>query len=135
MVFRHGSGRENVEMLSRGAKVIYLANVLDGEVFNGGFTNIFRTVQGMYAHETLFVLHELAAPRRASLLQRAIHAFPKKRVPRHRVERNDELEKIDSRTLEALDSEYYSLEKPGGEDLGEQMLSFMRQDAADRVAA
>jgi Domain of unknown function (DUF4375) len=135
MVFRHGTGRENVEVLSRGAKVIYLANILDGEVFNGGFHQYFSNSSGMHAHDTLFALHELAAPRRASLLQRAIHAFPNKRVPRHRAERNGELDKIDSRTLEALDSEYYSLEKTDGEDLGEQMLSFMRQHATARVAA
>lgn len=134
-VFHDGSGREHLEALTPNAKVLYVVQLLDGEVFNGGFHQYFSNSPGKYAHETLAALRELGAPRAAGLLQRAIDAFPNKRVPPQRAKRNDELDKTDAEALGALDTEYYALDKAGGEDLGERILSFMRLHASDHIAA
>jgi hypothetical protein len=134
-VFHDVSGRDNVEALTPSAKVLYMVQLLDGEVFNGGFHQYFSNSPGKHAHETLAALRELGAPRAAGLLQRAIDTFPNKRVPPHRGKRNDELDKTDAKVLAALDTEYYALDKAGGEDLGERILSFMRPHAADHIAA
>lgn len=134
-VFRGRTGLENLEALMPSARVIYLAGVLDGEVFNGGFHQYFSNSSGEHAHRTLFALHELGATRRASLLQRAIAIFPSKRVPQDRGERNDALDKTDFAVLEALDSEYYGLEKGGIEGLNEHILSFMARHGAECIAA
>ena len=133
-VFHDESGREDVNALTASAKALYLAQILEAEVFNGGFHQYFSNSSGKHAHETLALLHELGVPRRADLLQRAIDKFPRKCVPPDREERNDELDKVGFQTLEALDGEYYALEKAAGEDLGERILSFMRQHAQDRIA-
>jgi uncharacterized protein DUF4375 len=134
-VFRDRTGRENVDALTPSAKVLYLAQILDGEVFNGGFHQYFSNTSGEYAHRTLFALHELGATRRASLLQRAIATFPNKRVPRNRKKRNDELDKADPAILEGLDNEYCALETSGIEDLNERILAFIGQHAGDCIAA
>ena len=135
MVFRDGASPENIDALTPSAKVLYLVQTLDGEVFNGGFHQYFSNSSGKFAHKTLFALYDLGATRRAGLLQRAIATFPNKRVSRHRKERNDELDKTDSAILDALYSEYYALEKDGGEDLSERIHSFMRQHAGECIAA
>ena len=134
-VFRGGSNRENIDALTPSAKLIYLAQVLDGEVFNGGFHQYFSNSSGRHAHRTIFALHELAAPTRAQLLQHAIDAFPGKRVPIDRKERNDELDKTDSAILGTLDTQFYALANVGSEDLAERLLTFMKQHAGDRIAA
>lgn len=134
-VFPDRSGREHVDALTPSAKALYLVQILDGEVFNGGFYQYFSNSSGEYAHRTVFALHELGATRRASLLQRAIATFPNKRVARDREERNDELDKADSAVLQALDSEYYALEKGGVENLHERIVSFIRRHATDCIAA
>ena len=134
-VFQDGSNRENLEALTSSAKVLYLVQRLDGEVVNGGFHQYFSNSSGNYAHETLAALQELDAPKTAGLLSSAIDTFPNKHAPARRSVRNDELDKADTKALDKLDSEYYALEKGAGEDLGERILSFMRQHAADRIAA
>lgn len=134
-VFREQSAREDVESLTASAQVLYLAQVLYGEVFNGGFHQYFSNSSGKYAHETVIALNALRAPRAASLLLRAIATFPNKRVPQRRAERNEELDKTDAKILDILDDEYYALEKRGDEDLGERILSFMKQHATDHIAA
>jgi hypothetical protein len=134
-VFHDGSGREDVTALTPSARVMYFAQILDGEVFNGGFHQYFSNSSGKHAHSTLAALHDLGALRAAGLLQRAVDTFPNKRVPADRKERNDQLDRTDCETLEALNAEYYALEKDDGEDLSERILSFMRQYAADRIAA
>jgi len=134
-VFRGQSAREEVESLTPSAQVLYYAQVLDAEVFNGGFHQYFSNSSGKYAHETVVALNTLRAPLTASLLLRAIGTFPNNRVPQRRDERNEELDKTDAKTLDILDDEYYALEKNGDEDLGERILSFMKQHATDHIAA
>ncbi len=134
-VFRERSAQENVELLMPNAQVLYFAQILDAEVFNGGFHQYFSNSSGKYAHETVVALKTLKAPLAANVLLRAIGTFPNKRVPQSRAERNEELDKTDAKALDVLDDEYYALEKGAEEDLGERILSFMRQHATDRVAA
>lgn len=134
-VFREQSERENVELLTPSAQVLYFAQILDAEVFNGGFHQYFSNSSGTYAHETVVALNALRAPLTESLLLRAIDTFPNKRVPKRRTERNEELDKTDAKALDTLDDEYYALDKSGNENLGERILSFMSQHASDHIAA
>jgi hypothetical protein len=132
-VYADKSRDDNVEGLTRPAKVVYLANCLDGEVFNGGLHQYFYNSSGKYAHETIFVLYELAALRRADLLQQAIHVFPSKRVPRDRVERDNVLDTLGYQAFDALDERYYLLGKTDEEDLLERFLVFMRKNASAHI--
>lgn len=134
-VFDNPSKEEHVELLSAPARTLYFVEALDGEVLNGGFIQFFSNSSGKYAHETLAALQEIGALRAAGLLQRAIDTFPDKRVPVQRRARNDALENADSEILEALDTEYYRLEKSTGENLGKLILEFVKRNPSARITA
>lgn len=133
VAYRNGSQREDVAALSPAAKLIYFAQVLDGEVMNGGFHQFFSNGSGRYAHEALFALRELGAPRAVALLQRAIAQFPGQRVPQDQAERNAVLATLDAAAMDAIDTEYYGLDRAHAEDLARRILEHMRRHAADRV--
>jgi hypothetical protein len=134
-VFGNAAKKEDIAVLSASARSVYIAEALDGEVLNGGFQQFFSNSSGRYAHETLAVLQEIGAVRTAGLLQRAIDAFPDKRVPPERIARNDALETANAELLDALDTEYYRLEKTTGENLGRLILEFVKRNASARVTA
>jgi len=67
------------------------------------------------------------------LLEKAIDAFPDKRVPVRRRARNDALETANPQIFDALDTEYYRLEKSTGENLGKLILDFVKENASARV--
>jgi hypothetical protein len=131
--YRNGSQREDVEALSPAAKLVYFAQVLDGEVMNGGFRQFFANGSGRYAHEALFALRELGAPRAVELLRRAIAQFPGERVPQDHAERNRLLETLDAAGMDALDTEYYGLDRTHAEDLSKRILEHLKRHAAARV--
>ena len=135
ITFPGDKSRENLAALSPHARIVYLAEVLDGEVLNGGFSQFFSNSSGNHAHETLAALHELGATRAAGLLQRAIDTFPDGRVPHERGKRCDALEKSNDAVLDALDTEFYTLEKTTGEVLSERIIAFMSKHGAERVIA
>jgi hypothetical protein len=129
-----GSSRlENIGALSASARTLYYVEIFNGEVLNGGFSQFFSNSSGEYAHEALAALQELGAPRAAGLLQQAMAAFPGGRVPPQRRSRYEQLERIDPAVLDALDTEYYTLEKSSGEGLARLMLAFMKNRASERI--
>ena len=132
-VFDNPSKEEHVEVLSAHARSLYFVETLEGEVLNGGFRQFFSNSSGKYAHETLVALREMGALRAAVLLEKAIDAFPDKRVPVRRRARNDALETANPEIFDALDAEYYRLEKSTGENLGKLILDFVKRNASARV--
>jgi hypothetical protein len=126
---------KDVGALTGAAKNLYLVHVLDGEVFNGGFHQYFSNSSGDYAHEALSALLELGAGEAAKLLQQAIRAFPLERVSKERGERNEQLDHVDVKLLDALDAQYYALSDAGTEDLGTLIRAFMTRHAGEAVAA
>jgi len=128
----HESRSRDVEVLTPAAKQLYFVVIMDGEVMNGGFHQFFSNTSGDYAHEALAALRELGAAETSTLLQTAIDTFPKKQVPKDRAQRNALLDRIDPKTLDAIDGQYYALAKCGSEDLAELILRFMRTHARER---
>lgn len=134
VVFRDEK-KENLDALTPPARSIYLAQILDAEIVNGGLQQYFSNSSGRFAHETLSALLELGASQSAKLLRQAIHLFPRKRVPEDFEERNERLHEIDSDLFDALDTSYYTLAEEGTEDLSELVLAFMKRHRRDQIAA
>jgi hypothetical protein len=139
-VFSDGTHTAHVENLSRDARTVYFAQILEGEVINGGFSQFFSNSSGDNAHETLEALVEVGASTAARLLSKAIRTFPGGRVPRDRSARCQQLfqhEEHNSTFWDALDQEYYALLKADSpaEDLGELLVRFMSSHVSSAVAA
>jgi len=131
-VFRSDSHTEHLHELSHPATVIYLAQVLDGEVINGGMSQFFSNSSGQYAHEALEALVEIGASVIAGFLERAIRTFPSGCVARDRAERNRYLadhEQANREFWDLLDEEYYRAVglrgEPPAEDLAELLVKYM----------
>lgn len=134
LVFRDASS-ENLGALSFPARTLYLVGVMDGEIYNGGFHQYFSNSSGKYAHETLECLVQLGALEAAGLLRAAMSAFPARRVPADRSERNAALDDVPPKDLDALDKKYYSLGDTGAEDLSSLMVAFMERHSNEVIAA
>ena len=126
---------KDLTLLAPGARGLVLVQILDDEVHNGGFHQFFSNSSGDYAHETLAGLVEIGAAAAAKVLQEAIRAFPSKRAPADRGERNDQLDQVDAQLLDALDDRYYALRDDGTEDFPALILAYMKRHADETIAA
>lgn len=139
-VFSEPDRKENIEALAPEARVIYLVQILDGEVINGGFHQFFSNSSGNHTHETHRALLEIGAVDASRLLATAIAAFPQSRVHTDRVTRNSQLDIAHEKSpgfFDSLDTEYDSLTDadPMKEDLAELMLSYMRKHSDAPIAS
>jgi hypothetical protein len=82
-----------LDSVNRAAGVIYLATLLEGEIYNGGFHQFFFNHSGNYTLATLAALEEINAREGAELLQLAIDLYFRGRAPSSSwEERRDQLQ-------------------------------------------
>lgn len=125
-VFSEGGG---FPTLSGSEKLYWVVNVLEGEVYNGGFDQYFWNSSGAHYLLTLEGLNTLGAGRSLSLLQEAKRTlFGKGRVPEDTAERRDLLRALFPErmpeALNSLDKAYW--ENP--DDLGGKLERFAVQE-------
>jgi Domain of unknown function (DUF4375) len=141
-VYPDHSGTSHVDELAAPAKVIYLANIFDGEVINGGVTQFFSNSSGDFAHQSLHALLELGAVVAADILRRGMGTFPNGIVPTDRQERCALLfphEEQNRQFWNDLDEEYYLSiglrSQTSVEDLASLILRYMRNYTGSGLAA
>jgi hypothetical protein len=101
-----------LENLSRECQALYLVDLLDREVKNGGFDQFFSNISGRYCDETEWALTEVGAETLLNLLRRARSVFPNGLVPKNDIERRAALQELPGETLKmlgVLDEEFNSL--------------------------
>lgn len=123
---------EAIDSLAPEARVVYVTELLAGEVHNGGFHQYFSNSSGKHALEALRALQTLDAVEASSLFAKAIDAFPDRHVPHDRVLRNELLDAAQQERpgfFDELDTQYYALVSaiPPREDQIELALSYMRR--------
>ena len=89
-VFRD-RGSANLENLSRPCQALYLVDLIDREVQNGGFHQFFWNTSGQFCEQTKWALAELYAKILLSLLERACMVFPAGLVPKDQLARREVL--------------------------------------------
>ncbi|MEW6304801.1 MAG: DMP19 family protein [Verrucomicrobiota bacterium] len=108
------------------------AHGLDGEVNNGGFDQYFFNSTGDAAETALAGLKDMGATAAAALLERAMAVFPGGKPPVDRERRQEEMEKIESRSKpvwDQCDREFYDCK----EDISELCLAYARKKRAEIV--
>jgi hypothetical protein len=133
LVYRRSSASADLAALSAPARTIYLAGILDGEVYNGGFQQFLTNSSGAHAHATVTAMTELGALAQAGLLERAIGLLPDARTPIDRQARFDLATAVDDARWDSLDREYYALGEIASADLGVLLVEFLRRHAASFV--
>jgi len=114
-----------IEKLTDQQKIFYLNQTLEREVNNGGFNQFFTNSSGDYAHETVLSLKAIGADKTASIVQKAIDKFPKKKVPKDRDKREEVVEKIEDKAdkvWEGLDEKFMEYE----DDLNALNINYVR---------
>jgi hypothetical protein len=139
VVHRDSPRLARVERLGAHARTLWDVGCFHGEVINGGFSQFLSNSSGDRAHESLDALRRIGAPLCASLLERALAAFPDGAAPSDRALRCDLLfafEAREPRSLEELDRAFYervdALGSTSEEDLPALEAAYM---AAHREAA
>jgi len=105
--------------LPRDLKVTYLVTILHNEVFNGGFHQYFVNGYGQFAAQTIPVLIEIGALRKAELLKKALSLVNRDNATdiifRKRLLNRSIRTLFDDDTLfdplDQLDKEYYQCEE------------------------
>ncbi|QQS42110.1 MAG: DMP19 family protein [Acidobacteriota bacterium] len=140
-VFSGTDEDENIDALSPEARAIYLVNLFNAEVLNGGLHQFFSNSSGNHSHETLQALLKVGATHSVRLFSKAAGAFPEGYVPSDRITRNEQLNKVNEREpklLDELTSEFYALTdtdtNPVREDIYELLLSFFRSNPEAPIA-
>ena len=116
IVFDLGDGTtEYLERLGSQARLVYLLWCFDGEVYNGGFDQLFFNSLGNHCLEILVGLKKVGAVDSAMLLQKAITWFPESNPSPSRAERWKQLEPYQhnsdySNALNDLDFAFYQYE-------------------------
>ena len=129
---------EAIESLGPEARVVYVTELLAGEVHSGGFLQYFSNSSGEHALEALRALQTLEAVEASRLFAKAIDAFPDRHVPHDRVLRNEILDAAHQARpgfFDELDTSYYALTstKPPREDQLELVLTFMRRHPDSQI--
>jgi len=99
-----------LEGATRGQRAIYSCTWYVAEVNNGGHHQFFWNSTGALWEEALRGFNTLAANDYQSILQSAVSLFPGPQPSKHRDERWEQLEQVDTAKLDKLDSEIYALE-------------------------
>lgn len=76
-----------LENLSPSCQALYLLDLMDREVQDGGFEQFFHNTSGQFCDETRKALEETGATVMLSLLERACTVFPGDIVPKEQLER------------------------------------------------
>lgn len=133
-----------LESLSPSCQALYLLDLMDREVQNGGFDQFFYNASGQFCVETCKALEETGATVMLSLLERACTVFPDGIVPKDELERRTllcGLTKDAENFLSELDDEFNAktssirVETNSPENPWFLALQFMRGHANDLVAS
>ncbi len=132
-----------LENLSPSCQALYLLDLMDREVQNGGFDQFFYNASGQSCVETCKALEETGATVMLSLLERACTVFPGGIVPKDELERRTllcALSEDAENLLSALDDEFNAktssiqVETNFPENPWFLALTYMRDHANDLVA-
>ncbi|GHT78540.1 hypothetical protein FACS189464_2160 [Bacteroidia bacterium] len=118
---------DDLKELSEPQKNIYLNQLLEAEVLNGGFSQYFYNPGGLYAYETVNSLKAIGAEKTANLLQKAINKFPKSYIPKDGFELGDIIEEMEDKNDEIwdeFDDKFYDYE----DNLNELNLNYIREN-------
>jgi len=113
LVFDKGDGStEHLERLSEDARLVYLIWCFEGEIYNGGFDQLFVNSLGNHCQEILVNLEKIGAHNSRALLLRATGWYPNGAPSANRQERWKQAQALASNqqyldAIEILDSEYY----------------------------
>lgn len=116
-----------MDKLTDPQKNFYYIESLAREVHNGGFAQFFENSDGEFAHEALEALRIIGAQYTAELVQKALALWPKGKVPKDRIEREELLEKMGEKIFDEwdkLDQKFYTLK----EDLYALLLEYVRKN-------
>lgn len=105
---------EKIQELSNEEATIYLCQVFEGEINNGGFSQFFYNLSGDFSIETLQALKTIGANNTALIYKMALSIFPKSNAPKDRDEREKLLDSLnDEKTdkiLNDADNDFYKYE-------------------------
>ena len=95
---------DNISVLTKPERVIYIVTTLDGEVNNGGFDQYFWNSSGNQANELVDAFIEIGAPQTAAICEKALSVFGG-HVPEDRDERNEVFDALDGDLVDEILSE------------------------------
>jgi hypothetical protein len=101
---------ENADLarMTPGQRALYALASVDGEIENGGFSQLFVNSTGSLTDEAIDGARLFGARTYGTLLRRAGRLFPKRRVPEGFERRNRELEAISEAALTRLDDAWFA---------------------------
>lgn len=120
------SAKEDPDLLSKYEIFAIHTNLLDSEVYNGGFQQFFRNKSGNYSLEILSSLQEIGSKHIASLLEVAISLFldfNDLREQNHRFEFIQNMRAEELRIWQELSQAYYR----SSESIYDMVVSYIRK--------
>lgn len=104
---------DRMDVLSAPERVFYIAQSLEMEVNNGGFSQFFYNSSGDFSGELVAALTEIGALKTAEICKKALAAYGRE-LPADRDERCDLLDELESdeidELLEECDNAFYDYE-------------------------
>lgn len=101
---------ENMEQLNEHERVFYIAQILEQEVNNGGFSQFFFNASGDFSNELVDTFTKLGALKTAEICKKALSVFGGT-VPTDRDERQELLDRLDcDGVLDECDDAFYNYE-------------------------
>ena len=98
---QYGEAMENLNEFER---VFYVAQLLEMEVNNGGFSQFFYNSSGDFSGELVHVFTEIGAMKTAEICKKALEAFGRE-IPMNRDEREEMLDEMESEEIDEILSE------------------------------
>ena len=95
---------DNISVLTKPERVLYVVYELEGEVNNGGFVQYFRNSSGNQANELVDAFNEIGAPQTAAICEKALSVFGG-HVPEDWDERNEVFDALDGDLVDEILSE------------------------------
>jgi hypothetical protein len=101
---------ENADLarMTQGQRALYALASVDGEIQNGGFSQLFVNSTGSLVDEAIDGARLFGARTYERLLRRGGRLFPERRVPEDFERRNRELEAISEAALTGLDDAWFA---------------------------
>ncbi len=101
---------DNIENLNKHERVFFVAQTLEQEVNNGGFSQFFYNSSGDFSNEVVDAFTEIGASKTAEICEKALAVFNGK-VPVDRDEREELLDDLDcDDVLNECDDAFYNYE-------------------------
>ena len=101
---------ENMQSLNEHERIIYVTQLLEAEVNNGGFDQFFGNSSGNLSNEIVSAFKQIGAMKTAAICEKAISVFSSP-VPATQEERNQLLSEEKCTILDKYDNEFYNSEE------------------------